>query len=576
MSIWQFREAPAEKAPLKWAEELAITPLLLEILWRRGWRDYEAIDAYLAARLSDLTRPEYWPNIPRAAELIADTLLAGKKLAVWGDYDVDGITATTLVLDVLEAHGFEAVHHLPDRRAEGYGLNIPGIEALSAEGCALLLTVDCGIGDSAAVARARELGMTVIISDHHLPQEALPAADIIVDPRMAGNWPCPHLAGVGVAFYLMAAVNSLLSAKTGKRYKMDHALDLVGLGTLADVMRLEGENRILVRGGLNHMGDACRPGIAALKAVSGFDLAAELNSDQAVFRLAPRINAAGRMGDPSLALNLLRAHDFVEAETLATELDSCNRERKAQEQKMYAEASSQARELLSDRDYAGLVLHGADWHPGIVGIVASRIVEAFNKPAVVLYSDGDSLKGSCRSVPDFDLHAALSGISCLLGFGGHRLAAGVRLEKARLDEFRMAFHETVAQSLGTTPSEPVLVLEGELDFRRASNHKFLRELELMQPFGPGNPEPVFASPPLLVRRRSPLGHTQEHVLLEVLDKTSNVTLFARAWRMAEQIPASIVNRQIRLAYTPRLDIYNGIPRIDLSVKDWQPVRTDGI
>lgn len=575
MSIWQFREAPAEKAPLKWAEELSITPLLLEILWRRGWRDYEAIDAYLAARLSDLTNPEHWPNIPRAAELIANTLLAGKKLAVWGDYDVDGITATTLVLDVLEAHGFEAAHHLPDRRAEGYGLNIPGIEALAAEGCDLLLTVDCGIGDNAAVARARELGMAVIISDHHLPPEALPAADIIVDPRMDGAWPCPHLAGVGVAFYLMAAVNSLLSAKTGKRYKMDLALDLVGLGTLADVMRLEGENRILVRGGLNHMGDACRPGIAALKAVSGFDLAAGLNSDQAVFRLAPRINAAGRMGDPALALNLLRAHDFAEAETLATELDGCNRERKAQEQKMYAEASSQAKELLSARDYAGLVLHGADWHPGIVGIVASRIVEAFNKPAVVLYSDGDSLKGSCRSVPDFDLHAALSRINCLLGFGGHRLAAGVRLEKARLDEFRLAFHEAVVQSLGSTPSEPVLVLEGELDFRRASNHKFLRELELMQPFGPGNPEPVFASPPLLVLRRSPLGHTQEHILLEVLDKTSNVTLFARAWRMADQIPASVVNREIRLAYTPKLDIYNGIPRIDLSVKDWRPIRTDG-
>lgn len=576
MSIWQFREAPADKAPQKWAGELAVTPLLLEILWRRGLRDLDAIDAYLSARLGDLTRPDRWPAIPRAAELIASELLAGKKLAVWGDYDVDGITATTLVLDVLEAHGFKAAHHLPDRRSEGYGLNIPGIEALAEAGCATLLTVDCGIGDKAAVARARELGMTVIISDHHLPPESLPEAAIIVNPRMAGDWPCPHLAGVGVAFYLMAAVNSLLSSRTGKRYKMDDALDLVGLGTLADVMRLEGENRILVRGGLNHMGETCRPGIAALKAVSGFDLAAELNSDQAVFRLAPRINAAGRMGDPALALNLLRAHDFAKAEILATELDGCNRERKAQEQRMYAEASSQARELLEAREYAGLVLHGADWHPGIVGIVASRIVEAFNKPAVVLYSDGDSLKGSGRSVPDFDLHAGLSQISCLQGFGGHRLAAGVRLEKNRLDEFRAAFHNAVVSSLGPTPSEPVLLLEGELDFRRASNHKFLRELELMQPFGPGNPEPVFASPPLLVRRRSPLGHTQEHVLLEVFDKSSNVTLFARAWRMADQIPASIVNRQIRLAYTPRLDIYNGNPRIDLSVKDWQPVRTDSL
>lgn len=568
MSAWQFRPCPEARAPAEWAEALAITPLLLEILWRRGFRDLHAIDDYLSAKLKNLTKLDKWPYIPQAAALLATELLAGKRLAVWGDYDVDGVTATTLVLDVLEAHGYKVARHLPDRREEGYGLNIAGIEKLAESGCQTLLTVDCGIGDFAAVARARELGMTVIISDHHLPPDELPPANMIVNPRMAGDWPCRQLAGVGVAFYLMAAVNRLLRERTGKRYKMDDALDLVALGTLADVMNLEGENRILARGGLARMGERCRPGIAALKAVSGFDLSAELNSGQAVFRLAPRINAAGRMGDPDLALKLLRAKDYDEAEFLAGELDKRNQERKAEEKRIYEEACRQARELLAKRDYAGLALYGADWHPGIIGIVASRIVENFGRPALALCGEG-MLKGSGRSIEQFDLHAGLAKIKCLDGFGGHRQAAGVRLEEARLEEFREEFDRVVREDIGDEPVEPAILLDGELDFKNASDHKFLKELQLMQPFGPGNPEPVFSSPPLLVRRRSPLGHTGEHVMLEVYDQKSKLTLYAKAWRMADELPHSLVNKMIRIAYTPRLDMYNGLPRIDLTVKDWR-------
>lgn len=570
MSLWKFREAPSEQVPAQWAEELAITPLLLELLWRRGLRGIEEIESYLSASLRNLTRPEAWPAIPEAADLLVSGLLGGKKLAIWGDYDVDGITATTVALDILEAHGFCPVHHLPDRRREGYGVNVAGIDALAESGCNMLLTVDCGISDEQAIRRARELGMIVIISDHHLPPATLPPAHAIINPRMEGTWPCRNLAGVGVAFYLMAAVNTRLAPHTGRRYKMDDALDLVGLGTLADVMPLEGENRILVRGGLGHMGGACRPGIGALKVISGFDLAADLNSGQAVFRLAPRINAAGRMGDPDLALKLLRSRNFGEAEGLARELDERNQERKAEERRIFGEATDQAQELLAEKDFAGLILYGADWHPGIVGIVASRIVETFNRPAIVLCREGDSLKGSGRSVPAFDLHAGLAKISgCLLGFGGHSQAAGVRLMEENLPDFREAFHEIILKSLGGMPEEPILILDGELDFRQASNHKFLQELELMQPFGPGNAEPVFSSPPLLVKRRSFLGHTQEHVLLEVEDKKTGLTLCAKAWRMADSLPASVVNKYIRLAYTLKLDVYNGLPRIDISVKDWR-------
>ncbi len=572
MRPWRLRPEPAEKAPTAWAEALSITPTFLALLWRRGFHDFQALDNYLSASLGRLTPPQAWPHSPEAARILADSLMAGERLAVWGDYDVDGITATALVLDVLGCHGFAPEHHLPDRRAEGYGLNVAGIEKLAADGCQTLLTVDCGISDLAAVARARELGMRVVVSDHHLPGPGLPPADAIVNPRLPGAWPCGCLAGVGVAFYLMAAVNALLAPHSGKRCKMDDVLDLAALGTLADVMLLEGENRILCRGGLARMARNCRPGIAALKVVGGMDLAGQISSDQALFRLAPRINAAGRMGDPELALRLLRSRDYAGALPVAQALDERNQARKAEEKRIFAEASAQAEALLAEKPWSGLVLHGSDWHPGVVGIVASRIVETWHRPAIILCGEGDFCKGSGRSLPGFDLYAALAAIGdCLLGFGGHSQAAGASVAAGRLAEFRRRFHGACLAALGERPEPPPLLLDCELDFTLASDYDFLRELELMQPFGPGNEEPLFASPPLLVKRRSHIGKSGEHALLQAQDLKSGKTLAVKAWRMAKAMPPSLVGRQIRIAYTPKMDCYNGIPSIDLVLRDWRPL-----
>lgn len=566
---WIYRTRPEPIPDLSWAEELAISPVLLKILWNRGFSSKEEIDSYLKASLKFLTPPPKWPNVCDAAEIIGKALLNGKKMAVWGDYDADGITSTALILDVMEFHNFSILHHIPDRRAEGYGLNKKYIKELADAGCEVLLTVDCGISNVEAVEYAKSLGMTVVVSDHHLPPEALPAADALVDPRMPGNWPCQHLAGVGVAFYLMGAVNTYLAEKTGAHFKMADVLDLVALGTLADVMPLNGENRILAKGGLAKITKPKRPGLAALKIVSGYDLASPLNTDQAVFRLAPRLNAAGRMGNPNLALELLRTKDFLKATRLAQELDACNSQRKTEEARVFEEARKQAEELLQKKDYAALALFGEDWHPGIIGIVASRIVEEFNRPTIIFCQDEIAFKGSGRSLPNFNLYDGLQKISNLLiRFGGHKLAAGVSIDPGNLEKFREAFSAVAEEALAGQSLQGEMILEGELPFKYA-HHEFVRELDLMQPFGEGNPEPAFGSLPLIVKERRMLGHSGEHVLLVLQEKDSGKELKAKAWRMAREFGPELVGQTIRIAYTPRIDSYLGMEEIDLNIKDWQ-------
>jgi single-stranded-DNA-specific exonuclease len=469
-----------------------------------------------------------------------------------------------VVKEFFARRGIEVMHHLPNRMEEGYGMNVPWVERLHEQGADMLLTVDCGISDLEPVARARELGMVVVVSDHHLPGETLPSAHAVCDPRLNDGGPCDDLAGVGVAFMLMVALNRLLP---GDPVDVRPLLDLVALGTIADIVRLTGQNRILVKNGLLLIKEAKRPGMAALKVVSDYERQAELGAGQIGFHLAPRINAAGRMGDPEKALRLLLSKDFDSAMPIAEELNAINMERRRQEQEIADEAFAQAEAM---RSQAGLVLHADHWHPGIIGIVASRVVEKYYRPTLLLCAAESSglLKGSGRSIPEFNLHEGLVSLGELFeGFGGHAQAAGVSLKPGNLGEFRERFNAKVIEALGPKPLTPTLKLDHELPFSSIDN-TLLKELELLQPYGMGNPEPVFATRPVRVAEHALFGREREHVKLVLEDQETGTKLPGKAWRMADTLTSVVRGRTMRFAFTPKIDRYMGIPKIDLRIKDW--------
>ncbi|MDD4951656.1 MAG: DHHA1 domain-containing protein, partial [Desulfovibrionaceae bacterium] len=333
---------------------------------------------------------------------------------------------------------------------------------------------------------------------------------------------------------------------------------------VADVVELTGQNRILVKNGLLLLKDAERPGIAALKEVCGLERFAPLSAGRIGFGLAPRLNAAGRMGDPDRALDLLLARDLETARPIAARLDRVNAERRREEQAILEQAMAQAE---SQAGRMGLVLFGPDWHPGIIGIVASRVVERFYRPTIMLCAEDGRLKGSGRSVEEFDLYSGLAELEgLLLGFGGHRQAAGLSLEPENLEALREGFHRVVARALGGDPLSPTLKLDSRLGFKEI-DQGLLKELEALQPFGVGNPEPVFLSPPVVVRDYSVFG--QDHVRLVLADEQAGAVLTGKAWRMAASLPPEVLGRSMSFAYTPKLDTFRGAPRIELSIKDWE-------
>ena len=457
-------------------------PLLSAVLALRGIRTVTDARALLDGGLACLHDPLLMAGMPEAVERIRRAIVNRESVAVYGDYDVDGITATCLVTDYLQSKGLHCVGYIPDRNEEGYGLNCAALDSLRREGVTLLITVDCGITAVEEAAYTRKIGLDMIVTDHHECKEgALPDALAVIDCKQEGNrYPNPDLAGVGVALKLICAVDGDPAAM------LDRYADLVAVGTVADVMPLVGENRYLVRRGLEMLSSHPRPGFSAMLKEAGVD-PERLTASAIGFSLAPRLNAAGRLGQATKAADLLMCTDPAEAASLAAELCELNRKRQSIETEIWHDALS----MLEGKTPDGPIVLASDrWHQGVIGIAASRLAEQFSLPAIMVCLTGDHGKGSCRSYGGFNLFEALSACSeHLLGFGGHALAAGMTIRSEKLPDFRRALSDYYRKNR----PEPQPEVSCDLLIRDPSllSLENVRELDRLEPYGNGNPKPVF-------------------------------------------------------------------------------------
>jgi single-stranded-DNA-specific exonuclease len=471
---WRLSPCPRPEV-VALASALGLSETTASVLVRRGYGDPETARAFLAADLP-AHDPFLLGDMLAACETVRGAIASGKRICVHGDYDVDGICATALAVLVLRELGANVDWHLPSRFEEGYGVSRETLARFAREGCGLLLTVDCGITAVDEIAEARGAGLEVVVTDHHRPGEQLPDCPVVA-PRPS-EYTFPELCGTGVVYKLGQALGA---------ESLDRHLDLVALATVADVVPLVDENRAIVTAGLKRLARTPKPGLRALMASARVDPAL-VDAGSVSFRLAPRINAAGRLGHPRAALDLLLTDDEKEAEHLAAELERLNRDRQAVEQRILHEALAQVEEWPEGkRRRRGYVVAGEDWHRGVIGIVASRLVERFHRPVVLIAGGEDEWTGSGRSIPAFDLHEALAACSGHLErWGGHRAAAGLSVAPQNIDAFAEAFAAHAGKMLGDDDLVPVARVDAAVDGRELTLG-LCEELGALAPFGLGNP-----------------------------------------------------------------------------------------
>ena len=497
---WRFREGTPEQSvdPDALVRATGLSPVTVELCLRRGLTRVEEIAEYLSPRLDRLTSPWKLQDMRMAVDRIAAARESGEAVWVFGDYDVDGTTGTALLSWFFRGLGIPATLRQPDRFKDGYGLNVGAVEEVHASGARLLVTVDCGITSFAAAERARELGVDLIVLDHHQldPARGIPPALAVINPQRPDcESGLKQVCGCGVAFFLCMALRSHGRENgwfsPGSEPNLKQHLDLVVMATAADIVPLTGDNHILVRHGMEVLRQSRKPGVRALLAAAGV-ADRELSPGHLGFVLGPRINASGRMGSASLALELLTTEDSNRALELAQQLEKINRERAEVQDQIWDEVRMMVDEGIAEGRFThGIVVADPDWHEGVVGIVASRVVETYRRPAIVMAVREQDIKGSARTFAGRDVLQALRQCSgLLLGFGGHRHAAGLTLEGSRFAEFQQAFDEAV-KNLPEDGDQKPLHLDGHLRFEDL-DIKTLQEIERLGPFGPGNPEPVFA------------------------------------------------------------------------------------
>lgn len=556
---WRLRPADPRGAE-RLAASLQLCPLTARVLSARGLGDPEEARRFLDQSLDALLDPSGMRDMDRAVDLVQHALESGRRIRIYGDYDVDGVCATALLVRALGGLGAQVDWYIPHRLDEGYGVNEEAVRQAAAEGVGLLITVDCGTTARRPVAVARELGLEVLITDHHRPDQELPEAVVVNPWRPDCPYPFKHLAGVGVAYKLVGALARARGLKEGAEQRF---LDLVCLGTVADVVPLLGENRLFVHHGLRRLPGSPKRGLAALLAASGFT--GPIGSRQVAFGLAPRINAAGRMEHAQAAVKLLLTDDRAEADQLAAYLCEQNQRRRAQEQETLAQAEELlAREVDLAREKV-IVLSSEAWHPGVIGIVASRLVERYHRPVLlVALTDGQG-KGSGRSVAALNLWEALRECAPLLErFGGHHYAAGFGVAADRVEALRQRVNEVADARL--TAEDLVRELEADTEAELSElTPGAVRELDRLEPYGMGNPAPLVITRGLGLAAAAPVGGGA-HLVLRLRDDAGRgvEAIWFRRGDLLERLPTGVA---LDLCHRPRVEEWEGQVRVRLQVED---------
>ena len=460
---------------------------IAKILVARGIETFEGAREFFRPSLADLHDPYLMDGMDLAVERCMRALEDGEQISIYGDYDVDGTNSAAMLYLFFKELGAKVNYYIPDRFTEGYGVSRLGIDRLKAEGTSLIITIDCGITAVEQVRYANEQNVDVIICDHHEAADEIPPAYAVLDPIKPGcDYPFKYLSGCGVGFKMIQAI----AAKVGTPDIVWNYLDFVAIAAAADIVPLTGENRLLVNHGLRKLNDSPRPGIRGLLECAGMNTRT-LNTSQIIFGIAPRINAAGRMGAAHRAVAMMAEEDEVRAFRLAQELETANRERRSIDEETFAEADVIAQELLAEKDYRLLVIHNADWHAGVIGIVASRLVERYHLPTVLMTTVDGIAKGSARSIPGFDIYSALKKCESLIAqFGGHKYAAGLSIEEENIPELREKLNEHADVEISDYMLTPELHIDTEVELEEIDT-RFFTLIKQFAPFGPGNRRPLF-------------------------------------------------------------------------------------
>jgi single-stranded-DNA-specific exonuclease len=558
---WNHKPTPSQECIDGLSKAININPILSSILVQRGIQTFDAAKEFFRPTLDQLHDPFLMKDMHHAVDRIQRAIEQGEKILIYGDYDVDGTTAVALVYSYLHSIYAHCDIYIPDRYAEGYGISLLGIEWAASHDFTLIIALDCGIKSSELVETAREKGIDFIICDHHLPDENVPKAVAVLDPKQIDcPYPYKELSGCGIGFKLIQA----FAKQTSNDDRLFDFIDLVAVSIASDIVPITGENRVLAHVGLKKLNENPSPGLKALKEIAG--IRNELDISGVVFTLGPRINAAGRIAHAKGAVSLLIAKTEEEAQELAAQIDLKNDLRKQVDSDITEEAIMMIENDDMLRNAKSTVLFKNTWHKGVIGIVAARCVEKYYRPTVILTESNNKVTGSARSVHGFDLYDAIESCSDLLEkFGGHKYAAGLTLDISNLESFQRKFEEVVSATITEDMMTPVIDIDAKIEFNSITP-KFINILKQMAPFGPENPKPVFEASGVYVFNS--LSSFKDKHLRFLAGQTGNDTVFqVVGFDMIEYYDRLARRDPFRMTFTIEENVFNGTTTIQLRLKD---------